>query len=209
MDIVETLLGQYIEEHRSGGAADPVEYLSRAPAARRRELAALIDGYLARAPRTPLEQQPAPEPHSEVTVEALSRSIGGASGLWPALLPRLRDRVGLKRRELVEQLAGMLGVSDRRAKVEFYYHEMELGALPAAGVSDRVLEAISKLLGTTAAELRDAGTALGSGLAASTQAPAFTRLATVDAASAPPAEDTARAGDEQWDEVDELFRGGD
>jgi len=207
MDSVETLLGQYIEEHRSGGTADPVEYLARVPPQRRRELAALIDGYLSRAPRTPLSQQTAPDPRSEATVEALSRSIGGASGMWPALLPRLRDRVGLKRRELVEQLAGALGVSDRQEKVERYYHEMEQGALPAAGVSDRVLEAISKLLGTTAAELRDAGTALGSGLAASTQAPAFTRMVTVNDVPALPADGPAAEGEDQWDEVDELFRG--
>ena len=114
--------------------------------------------------------------------------------MWPALLPRLRERAGLKRRDLVQQLAATLGVSDRQEKVERYYHEMEQGALPAAGVSDRVLEAISKLLGTTAAELRDAGTALGSGLSAGTPAPAFTRMVSVDAVSAPPADDSTRRG---------------
>jgi hypothetical protein len=207
MHCVETLLEQYIEEHRNGGTADPLEYLSRVPTERRSELAAMIDGYLARAPRAPLGQQPSPDPRSEATVEALSRSIEGAAGLWPALLPRLRDRVGLKRRELVKQLAAMLGVSDRQEKVARYYHEMELGALPAAGVSDRVLEALSKLVGTTVAELREAGAALGSGPGAGAEAMVFTRLAPDDAASAPPPDDSAMQGDEQWDEVDEMFRG--
>ena len=49
------------------------------------------------------------------------------------MLPRLRDRAGLKRSTLVERLAAALGVSDRQDKVAGYYHEMEQGLLPAAG----------------------------------------------------------------------------
>jgi hypothetical protein len=206
MDSVETLLSEYIEEHRGGGEADPVAYLSRASPAQRRELAALIDGYLGRAPRASLSQR-SPEPRAEATVEALSRSIGGMGGLWPALLPRLRDRAGLKRRELVERLANALGVSDRKLKVARYYHEMELGALPAGGVSDRVLEALAMLVGTTASELRDAGAALGEGIGRSAQAEAFARTASVEefALSASPNAQPVSA--EPWDEIDELFRG--
>jgi len=207
MNSVETLLGEYIEEHRSGGSADPVEFLSRAAPAERRELAALIDGYLVRAPRTPLDKQPSPEPRAEATIEALSRSIGGAAGLWPALLPRLRDRTGLKRRDLVERLANSLGVSDRKPKVERYYHEMELGLLPASGVSDRVLETLARLVGTTASELRDAGTALGEAVGTDAQAEAFARVASIEESAAPAPTNVSPEPAEEWDQVDELFRG--
>jgi hypothetical protein len=209
MDSVETLLAEYVAEHRSGGKADPVEYLSRAAPAERRELATLIDGFLARSPRAPLAPQPSPDPRAEATIEALSRSIGGESGLWPALLPRLRDRAGLKRRELVERLAKSLGVSDRVPKVERYYHEMELGLLPARGVSDRVLEALAKLVGVSASELRSAGATLGG--AAGAGAPkveAFARTASIDALAAPAPEGASSETPERWDEVDELFRSG-
>jgi hypothetical protein len=208
MDSVETLLGEYIEEHRRGGSADPVAYLSRATPGERRELAALIDGYLARAPRTPLGEQPRPDQRADTTIEALSRSIGGAAGLWPALLPRLRDSAGLKRKDLVARLAGALGVSDREPKVGRYYHEMELGLLPAAGVADRVLEALAKLVGTTASELRDAGAALGEGIGVSAQAEAFARTVSLEASAAPAREGAAPENDEERDEVDELFCGG-
>jgi hypothetical protein len=208
MDSVQTLLHEYIAEHRRGGEADPSEYLSRAAPAERRELALLIDGFLARAPRAPLSEQPSSDPRREATIDALSRSIGGAAGLWPALLPRLRDRAGLKRRDLVERLAGSLGLRDRVAKVERYYHEMELGLLPARGVSDSVLEALGKLVGATAAELRDAGTALGTGLRSDAgQAEAFARTAGVVARMASAPESPAERAVEEWDEVDELFRG--
>jgi hypothetical protein len=206
MTSVETLLGEYMEEHRAGGAADPVEFLERAAPGERRELAALIDGYLARAPRTPLAQQPAPDPRAEATIEALSRSIGGASGTWPALLPRLRERAGLKRRELVAGLASALGVSGRLPKVERYYHEMELGVLPSSGVSDRVLEALAKLVGTTAAELRDAGAALGEGIAGGPEVSLFARTAMLQDAAPEAIAGSADAAEER-DEVDELFLG--
>jgi hypothetical protein len=207
MTSVETLMDEYIAEHRRGGDADPIAFLNRAEPPDRRELAALIDAYLARAPRTPLAQHLAANPRAEATVEALSRSISGSAGLWPALLPSLRDRAGLKRRELVERLAAALGVSDRTEKVGLYYHEMEQGLLPARGVSDRVLDALAKLVGSTAAELRDAGAALGSGLGdGATQSHAFARTAFLEdeaAVSAIAAEPAAR---DERDEVDELFR---
>ena len=56
MSDVDRLLADYIAEHRAGGEADPREYLSRASPAERAELAALIDAYLARAPRQPFDR---------------------------------------------------------------------------------------------------------------------------------------------------------
>lgn len=207
MSDVDRLLAEYIEEHRSGGGADPLAYLDRATPEQRRELAALIDGYLSRAPRRPFDDAAFRDSPTEATVEALERSLGGASGLWPALLPRLRARAGLRRRELVERLAVALEVSQHQAKVERYYHEMEIGLLPAAGVSDRVLEALAKLIGSTAAALRDAGSAItASGGTRDAASEAFARITRAKMTAAPASPGTA-AAEEPWDEVDELFRG--
>jgi hypothetical protein len=205
---VERLLADYIAEHRAGGEADPGAYLSRASPAERGELAALIDAYLARAPREPFDQARFAGSTTERTVDELERAISGQAGLWPALLPRLRDRAGLKRSALVEQLAAALGVSDRREKVAGYYHEMEQGLLPAAGVSDRVLEALGRIVGESAHTLKDAGRALtptGEGPAAPAAA-AFARRAYAEPAGAPPP-GTPPSPAGEWDEVDELFRG--
>lgn len=208
MTSVEALLAEYVAQHRSGGEADPVEYLARASPSDRRELAALIDGYLSRVPRTPVAEGRVTDARTEATIEALSRSIGGAAGLWPALLPRLRGRAGLKRRELVERLARALDASEREQKVERYYHEMELGTLPASGVSDKVLEALAGLVGSTAAELREAGSLLGSDLAGDTgHAAVFARTASIESPGVA-APDIATSTDHaEWDEIDELFRG--
>jgi hypothetical protein len=204
---VNQLLADYIAEHRAAGDADPTHYLSRVSPAQRTELAALIDAYLARAPRQQFDEASFRGSTAERTVDELERAIAGQAGLWPALLPRLRDRAGLKRSELVERLAAALGAKDRQDKVAGYYHEMEQGLLPAQGVSDRVLSALGQLVGETTQTLRQAGRALvatGEGPAAAPAA--FARRAFTDPAeaSAPPAQ---RPPVGEWDEVDELFRG--
>lgn len=217
----EEMFRRYVEEHRAGGEADPVAYLREAPAGQRRELAALIDAYLESAPRASFDEQAFRGSPSEATVEALERSLGGQAGMWPALLPRLRDRAGLKRRELVEGLSRALGLGGREQKVGAYYHEMEQGLLPSEGVSARVLEALAGLLGASADELRDAGRSLGAGaLPGPGGASVFARSAPADGFAAPPPAGAAEmAGQEAvadlgafaspggWDEVDELFRG--
>jgi hypothetical protein len=208
MTDVDGLLAAYIAEHRAGGDADPLEYLSRAAPAQRTELAALIDTYLAHAPRQPFNQATFRASSAERTVDELERAIAGEAGLWPTLLPRLRDRAGLKRSELVERLAAALGASARKDKVAGYYHAMEQGRLPAQGVSDSVLEALGQLVGETTEALRDAGRALtpsGRGPATAATA-AFARRAYSESGDIERA--LAPAGEAQWDEVDELFRGG-
>ena len=207
MSDVDRLLAEYVAEHRAGGDADPREFLTRASPLQRTELAALIDAYLARAPRQQFDEASFRGSTAERTVDELERAIAGQAGLWPALLARLRDRAGLKRSELVERLAAALGVGDREDKVAGYYHEMEQGLLPAQGVSDRMLSALGQLVGATTQTLREAGRALaptGEGPAAAPAA--FARRAYAEPAEAPaPAAQPPRVG--EWDEVDELFRG--
>jgi hypothetical protein len=206
---VERLLAKYIEEHRSGGDADPRAYLRQVSGLDRRELAALIDAYLVRAPAA-ADVSRELDPSLVRVADALERSLAGRSGLWPALLPRLRDRAGLKRSELVGRLADGLGVGAREEKVARYYHQMEQGLLLASGVSGRVLEALGALVGETAEALREAGGRLASGgpaAAAPAGAAPFARTALSDPGVSGA---LASAGEpaEEWDEVDELFRGG-
>lgn len=209
MSDVQQLLAEYIAEHRSGGEADPGAYLPRASPADRGELMALIDAYLARAPRQAFDADGYRGSTAERTVDELERALRGQSGLWPALLPQLRNRAGLKRSELVERLAGALGLSEKTSKVGDYYHRMEQGILPASGVSDPVLDALGRLVGEPAEALREAGRAIraaepGGGAAQA----AFARRAYTEATAAQPAAEMPSPGTVEWDEVDQLFRGG-
>jgi hypothetical protein len=201
------LLKEYIEEHQAGGEADPVAYLERVSGEERPRLEAMIDSYLRRAPRrewdpTAYERSPAPR-----LVESLGRSLAGQAGLWPSLLPRLRNQARIKRSDLVAQLADRLGAGSKRDKVADYYNRMEQGRLPASGVSDDVLEALGKIVGQTKEGLRRAGAAVAPGEPPGDELPAMTRVTR----GAEEAERRAPAGPapgEEWDEVDRLFRGG-
>jgi len=209
MSDVDRLFREYVAEHQAGGDADPSSFLLRASRDDRAELAALIDSYLIRAPRQQVDPDSFRGSPAERTVDELERVLGGQSGLWPALLPRLRERIGLKRSELVRQLAEGLGVGHRYEKVATYYHQMEQGLLPSSGVADRVLEALGRLVGETAQALREAGDSVGPpGAGAAPAAPAFARHTYSEAGMASPGTAGEAAPPEEWDEVDQLFRGG-
>jgi hypothetical protein len=86
---------------------------------------------------------------------------------------------------------------------------MEQGLLPAQGVSDRVLEGLGQLLGETTETLREAGRALkppGEGPPGAPAA-AFARRAYAEAAGAQ-SPGTSPVQEGEWDEIDQLFRGG-
>jgi hypothetical protein len=205
MPDVDRLFEEFVAEDRAGGPADPRAYLERASEEDRAELEALLDGYLARAPRRPFDPDAFVASPARAVAEELARSLGGASGSWPALLPRLRHRARLRRADVVQRLAAELGAGDREEKVARYYHEMEQGTLPAAGVSDRVLESLARVVGESADRLREAGRArAGSGQARA--AAAFARVATPDPRYAEPAAATSPPPAER-DEIDELFTG--
>lgn len=219
---VETLLADFIAADRRGEAPDPLPYLERLGAADRAELAGLIDAYLVRAPRRPFDADAFAASRARPVVDDLARALGGRSGRWPALLPRLRHRAELRRAQLVERLADALGAGDRTDKVGAYYHAMERGTLPADGVSDRVLEALGRIVGEGVEALREAGRALSAGAGGSTATgPVFARVAVPDeayadvdadaeeddeGASVPLSADPASAAERDF--VDELFTGG-
>ena len=97
MTDLDPLFAEYVAEHQAGRETDPREYLARVSRAERAELAALIDAYLARATRESYDPAVFRGSSAKRIVDELERAIAGQRGLWPALLPRLRDRAGLKR----------------------------------------------------------------------------------------------------------------
>src|SRR6266536_786078 len=125
MTDVERLLHEFITADRSGGDPEPGDYLRRAGGTDRAELEALIDAYLARAPRRAFDATAFERSAARRVSDGLGRSLGGRGGVWPALLPRLRDRARLRRAELVARLSAELDATGHEAKVGAYYHAME------------------------------------------------------------------------------------
>jgi hypothetical protein len=206
MTDVERLLSEYKEAHRSGGEADPRPYLARAADPVDRELlAGLIDAYLSHAERRPFDAAAFGSSRAAQVAEGVERSLAGTGGLWPAMLPRLRAQARLRRAELVAQLAARLGAQAQRDKVALYYHQMEQGLLPEPGVSDTVLEALGRIVGSTAEALRKAGQMPAPGPPRSDEGAVFARATYGEPAAGAAEEERPTA---EWDEVDRLFRGG-
>jgi hypothetical protein len=211
---VDRLFEQFIERQLAGAKPDPMEYMSQASGKERDELGDLIEVFLEQAPREAWDEEAFRGSTAEQIVDQIDRSLHGVSGRWPALLPRLRHRAKLMRSELTTQLAERLGVSDKEEKVRSYYHGMEQGELPADGVSDKVLEALGKLVGVSTATLRQAGERLTQDLGAppGTQAApgVFARKGVPDPDYMPARVDASRESpaEDEDDEVDRLFRGG-
>ena len=208
---IDRLIAEYVAAHDATGTPpDPLPYLQRVPGSERAALAARIEQVLLSLPRRSWDPDGFEATLDSPLMREIETAVRGSSGLWPALLPRLRNAARLKRREVVQRLTADLGVTGREAKVERYYHEMEQGRLDESGVSDRVLGALARILGTSAETLREAGGALGSATlgAQGQSSPVYARTALPDPAYGlaerpPPAE----RPEEPWDEVDELFAG--
>ena len=207
MSSVDELFDRYKADFTAGRAEGVEAYLARVSGADRRELSALIEAFLARGARPPYT----PEAFAAAAASPLAqRVMASLEEGWPQLLPRARDRAGILRSEVVARLAQALGVTARQDKVERYYHQMERGLLPPAGVSDRVLDALGEIIGVSRERLRAAGRVAPPPPPPppAAAAPAFARAAPPVAASKSLRARVAQPEPPQWDEVDELFRGG-
>ena len=209
MASVDETLSAFIEAWNAGRRPDVDEYLERAPAAEREELADLIRTFLLEAPVPAYSEETLAALRSDPGVRKAAALLDEEAGFWPTVLPRLRHRMKLKREEVVVQLAELLGVGANASKVHAYYHEMESGTLDPAGVSRRVLDALARIFGVPRDELEAAGRFDTTAFNAEA---AFLRPLDVRMAGHVAAEsltyDSPGAAPEDWDEIDRLFRGG-
>lgn len=207
----DRLFSEYLSASEAAGAPpDPQPFLDRAAPEHRRALARRIDEHLMAAPRRAWDPVAFEAALGSPVMRDIVTSVRGASGLWPAVLPRLRNAARLRRQEVVTRLAAELGVPDREEKVRTYYHQMEHGLLEDEGVSDTVLEKLAGILGSSLDALREAGRALGDAAAPepTSGGPLYARTAIHDLSyAASPGTEPPPSVDDGWDEVDELFTG--
>jgi Helix-turn-helix domain len=206
----DRILSDFIDAWNAGRRPDFDEHLERAAEADRERLAADITAFVAFAPTPDYDDAALAAIRAEPVVAAGAAAATAPGGLWPALLPRLRERAALSTAQLAAGLVGALGLpSDRESKTRGYLERLETGELEPRGLSGRLLDAMARLLGVPRDELEGAG-AFGAPAAA----PALFR------AEGPAAETTradldviadalAAPSGAQWDEVDELFLGGE
>lgn len=221
MSTIDETFSEFTRAWLAGEEPDPVSALEGFSGTDRLELADLIDGFvelntglLKTGPVDPAEFERAKA--SNPILQRIGRSVAGVSGVWPSMLPRLRERAQLNREDIVQRLSAELGNPQGAEKIGDYYHRMEWGDLPAAGVNDRVLEALARVLGSDAEALRQSGLrdeSQGSGSfddPAVTQArvQAFARFSAGENVDFTDFQTNAATDKSAWDETDTLFLGG-
>ncbi len=181
------LFDDYAVRRARGERPDVRAYLERAGEGAH-ELRGLLDRLLATTP---------PPPADEASVAAFESWVAGE----PPLVA-LRARRGVKRDAIVDALIERLGLArEKREKVRRYYHQLESGLLEPARVSRRVYDVVSEAIGARVEELatwRPPPAAMEGAFLRADNRVAY-ELSLPAAAAAEP---------DEWDEVDELFRGG-
>ena len=201
----DKLLSAFIDAWIAGERPRLEEYLQRARPAERSALADAIDDFVTLAPTPRYDAATL----RAIRAEATGTTVEVASATLPALLTQLRASAGLSARELAGRLSPTLGVAGHEPKLERYVERLERGELDGRRLSQRLLDALARLLSVDADTL-DGASRLGA------VAPAGIRLRGGDPHTAGEVRDKlellaelmATPDAQQWDEVDELFLGG-
>jgi transcriptional regulator with XRE-family HTH domain len=205
---IDRALSEFIDDWNAGRRPQVDAYLDRVAEADRTELADRLMTWLEVAPEPAYDEAARDAIAADPIVQEATGAMASESGLWPALLPRLRSRAGLSLRELAVGLVRTIGLGgDTEAKTERYLGELEAGELNPERVSRRVLYGLAGVLRVNVSLLEEASGG------------AF-RPEPMFRATTPPRGDTthnlevladmlsAPTPEEGWDEVDQLFRGG-
>jgi transcriptional regulator with XRE-family HTH domain len=218
MSTTDQLLSEFIDAWNAGARPRVREYLARLPdGPARDELAEQLSNWLEVAPTPAYDTATRAQIAAEPAVTGLFTAANTDAGMWPTLVPRLRDRAGLSLTDLAGQLVDRFSLdrqdSDRTAG---YLDRLERGTLDPARVSRRLTQALAHILGVGERTFADAATyqrafraqpaAAGGTLFRGAPAPAapaqleadFGVLSRAARAPAPP----------PLDELDRLFTGG-
>jgi transcriptional regulator with XRE-family HTH domain len=155
--VIDRLLSEFTDAWNAGERPRVDDYLARADAAERGQLAERIAEWLAIAPTPAYDDAACAALRREPALQAILAATESEAGLWPDLLPRLRTRAGLGLRELATRLAAAFELRGEADRAAVYLERMERGDLDATRVSHRLLDALGAALGVSGRELAEAG----------------------------------------------------
>lgn len=210
----EALLSEFIDAWNAGERPSVRAFLRRVPdGSARDQLATEIEAWLEVAPTPGYSDAARRAIRAEPVVQRVFAAADDGAGLWPIVVPQLRERARLSLPELAARVAQRFRLSPGdEARTAEYLRQLEDGRLEPTRVSRRLLDALGELLGTGSGTLADAG-GFGRGLRPAVGGALFRTedvdtdrvaadLAVLAEAAMAPAPDRA------LDEVDRLFLGG-
>jgi hypothetical protein len=207
----DRVLSEFVDSWNAGRRPAVDDYVNRVPSADRAGLLEDITRYTTWAPDPAYSDDDLSDIRAEMS--PVLEAYRQPAGLWPVLLPRWRRRASLSTADLAASLVSEAGLPpERAAKAEQYLERVEAGDLEPSGFSSRLLDVLSKVLRVSRERMESAG---GSLRAAIPPAPAAAHFRADEEAAEGFRDDLelmadamAAKSERQWDEVDELFRGG-
>jgi hypothetical protein len=154
---IDQVLSEFIDAWNAGRRPQVDDYLARVAPAERDDLADQLMTWLAVAPTPDYPDAAREEIRADPTVRAVLAATAGEAGLWPELLPRLRERAGLAIRDLAARVVATFALTGEEERTAGYLERMERGDLEAARVSRRLLDALGAALGVSGESLAEAG----------------------------------------------------
>jgi transcriptional regulator with XRE-family HTH domain len=205
----DRVLSDFIDAWNTGQRPDVDAFLARVDEPERSVLADEIATFVTWSPDPDYDDAALDAIAAEPIVQEVVASLRQPSGLWPALLPRLRRRASLTTQQLAQRLTVALGLpTGSETKTERYLDHLEAGELDPTRLSRRLIDGLGGALGVSSGLLTDA--------TARFSMPAPAPLFRAEAVAAADTQDdldlladaltTPATAD--WDEVDALFRGG-
>jgi transcriptional regulator with XRE-family HTH domain len=202
---IDMVLSEFIDAWNAGERPRLDDYLARVTPDEREELGERIEDWVLLAPSPDYGEQALNEIRAEPALAGALAEIATEPELWPEVLPRLRERAGLRLRDVAGRVTAAFGLSGQEERAEGYLERMERGELDPSRVSRRLLEALGKTLGANligAGSLRAAAPGQALYRAEREAAASFEQdlevLSQAAMAPAPP----------PMDELDRLFVGG-
>jgi len=211
----EQLLSEFIDAWTAGRRPEVDDYLARASVNEQAELASALSSFLRLAPTPAYSDAAMSAIRLEPIVAEASAGVEDSAGILPGLLQRLRSKAELDAATLAGAVVAELELpADRVEKTASYLGRLESGELEPARVSQRVFDALARVLRVPRAQLEGAADIGGWGARPAMAAGGPLFRAEDDAAAAVSghldvlADALEASGGAARDEVDELFLGG-
>ena len=154
---LDKLLSEFIDAWNRAERPRVDDYLARAAPGERDELAERLDDWLLLAPTPEYGADALEAIRADPAFAGALAEIEAHPGAWPELLPRLRERAGVRVRDLAGRVTAAFGLSGQEERAEQYLERMERGELDPTRVSRRLLDFVGGALGVSGADLARAG----------------------------------------------------
>lgn len=207
MSTIEQILGEFIDAWNAGRRPAVEDYLERASAGDRDELATQLETWLEIAPTPQYDEPTRAAISSEPALIRALETAAAIRGPLSARLPTLRERAGLAVRDVAQRLVAIFNLEDEQ-RAAAYLEQIERNEIDSSRLSRRLLDALAAILGADRDQLTPGRPAMAAGQAFYRAEKDTNRWIAEDIDALSRAALAPAPASSPMDELDRLFLGG-